>query len=81
MGGSEKVFPRKTVADLALDAVELQEFRKESILFNSGCDVHLIEGVPAGYCTHVTTHNYKSRYEFDIRYQMLEGMIGSRSAI
>ena len=64
MGGSEKVFPRKTVADLVLDAVELQEFRNESILFNSGCNVHLIDGVPAGYCTHVTTRNYKTRYEF-----------------
>ena len=64
MGGSEKVFQRKMVADLAFDAVELQEFRKESILFNSGCDVHLIECVPAGYCTHVTTRNYKTCYEF-----------------
>ena len=64
MGGSEKVFLRKTVADLELDAVELQEFRNESILFNSGCNFHLIDGVPAGHCTHVTTHNYKTCYEF-----------------
>ena len=52
MRGSEKDFPMKTVADLTLDAVELQKFRKEWILFNSGCDIHLIEGVPAGYYTH-----------------------------
>ena len=64
MRGSEKGLPRKTVADLALDAVELQEFPKESILFNSGCDVHLIEGVHVGYCTYVTTRNYKTCYEF-----------------
>ena len=64
MRGSETDFPMKTVADLALNAVELQEFRKESMLYNSGCDVYLIEGVNADFFTHVTTRNHKTHVNF-----------------
>ena len=64
MRGSETDFPMKTVADLVLNAVELQEFRKESMLYNSSCDVYLIGGVTVDFFTHVTNRNYRKRYEF-----------------
>ena len=62
----------KTAAELIMSAGDSQEFRKECTLLDMNG-----EGlsVSAGHFTHVTTRNYKIRYEFS-KYLTIRRILG-----